>query len=154
MILAPISAGHPQNFKTEIFPTNHKKGIFSLTLSTPAVNQLWNAVKYIFVCRSCVWMLSCMSENRTNTYWNECRVQLTLSWRLKHDHWHLNISKFIKVLVKVHQHIRRGHLQVPAVSFNLSLVGKCCESLINLYDVDHRGPLLNIYANKAGLPSY
>lgn len=27
-----FSAGHPQNFKTEIFPTNHKKGIFSPTL--------------------------------------------------------------------------------------------------------------------------
>lgn len=76
LILAPISAGHPQNFKTEIFPTNHKKGISSLTFSTPAVNQLWNAVKYIFVCRSCVWMLNCMSEIRTNAYWNRCRVKL------------------------------------------------------------------------------
>lgn len=117
MILAPISAGHPQNFKTEIFPTNHKKGIFSLTLSTPAGNQLWNARKYIFVCRSCVWMLSCMSEIRTNTYWNKCRVHLTLSWRLKHDHWNRNISKFIKELVKEQQHIQWGHIQVPAASF-------------------------------------
>lgn len=116
LILAPISAGHPQNFKTEIFPTNHKKGIFSLTL-TPAGNPLWNAVKYIFVCRSCVWMLSCMSEIRTNTYWNKCRVHLALSWRLKRDHWNRNISKFTKVLVKVQQHIQWGHFQVPAVSF-------------------------------------
>lgn len=39
LILAPVAAGHPQNFKTEIFPTNHKKGIFSLTLSAAAASQ-------------------------------------------------------------------------------------------------------------------
>lgn len=58
LILAPVSAGHPQNFKTEIFPTNHKKGIFSLTLSIvcslkrkqhPGAH--WDALKYIFVCK-------------------------------------------------------------------------------------------------------
>lgn len=66
-----------------------------------------------------------------------------------------NISKFIKVLAKVHQNIWWGHHHVPAVSFySVSCWEMLCESLINLYDVDHRGPLLNIYANKAGPPSY
>lgn len=47
LILAPVSAGHPQNFKTEIFPTNHKKGIFSLTVLTVcSLTQMWPCVAH------------------------------------------------------------------------------------------------------------